>query len=153
MHFDCNRCWCLGPEPCHLASIHFLWGKQQAHWHSITLFWHSDLLPPPVTWTTHNAVHDKCCVNHTTAATHTHRRQVNLPLRPWPATEMITSTSVNKAEHAFPLFLPYFNSISPEPPAGRCCAAQIPTCYCRSAIESKLIAAITGFFKGTVACR
>lgn len=71
--FDYNKCWCLGPEPCHLVSIYFLWGEQQAHWHSITLFWHNDSLPPPVTWTTHNTVHDKCCVNQTTR-THIHRR-------------------------------------------------------------------------------
>lgn len=76
-HFDCNKCWCRGPEPCHLVFIYFLWWKQQAHWHSVTLFWHNDLLPPPVTWTTHNTVHDDCCVNQT-------RTHAQMPVWPCP---------------------------------------------------------------------
>lgn len=64
-------------------SIYFLWGKKQAHWHSITLFWHNDLLPPPVTWTTHNTVHDKCSVNQSTTTqihsfqTQSHNKTLN----------------------------------------------------------------------------
>lgn len=112
--FDHNKCWCLGPEPCHLGSIYFLWGKQQAHWHSITLFWHNDSPPPPVTWTTHNTVHDESGMNQTA---HTRGLQTESHGgKQWPTEERIVCTQNlgcdEQAGRHFSPLLQYYNSVS-----------------------------------------
>lgn len=131
-------------------SIYFLWGKQQAYWHSITLFWHNDLLPPPATWTTHNTVHDKFCINQSTMTqihgflTKSHREtltsnrddHMHKQSRQWWTSRIALLTPLR-----------YLNSVSPKPPARSCYTTwvQLPIFSCRSVIESQLIAARTGF--------